>query len=83
MIRDYDFHPPHDLRLFWMANAGVLRFDYDVFVAEVRYGDVVVATRRGAISGSRSTATPTCSAGWFGRTGARRCVSSGGNRASR
>jgi hypothetical protein len=42
VIRDYDFHPPHDLRLFPMPNAGVLRFDDEVFVAQVRYGDVVV-----------------------------------------
>lgn len=42
MIRDYDFHPPDDLRLFPMPKAGVLRFDDDVFVAEVRYGHIVV-----------------------------------------
>jgi hypothetical protein len=42
VICDYDFHPPDDLRLFRMPRAGVLRFDDEVFVAEVRYGDVVV-----------------------------------------
>jgi hypothetical protein len=42
MICDYDFHPPDDLRLFPMPRAGVLRFDDEVFVAQVRYGDVVV-----------------------------------------
>jgi hypothetical protein len=42
VIRDYDFHPPHDLRLFRTPKAGVLRFDHEVFVAEVRYGDIVV-----------------------------------------
>jgi hypothetical protein len=42
VIRDYDFHPPHDLRVFPMPKAGVLRFDDEVFVAQVRYGDVVV-----------------------------------------
>jgi hypothetical protein len=42
VIRDYDFHPPDDLRLFPMPRSGVLRFDDEVFVAQVRYGDVVV-----------------------------------------
>jgi hypothetical protein len=42
VIRDYDFHPPDDVRLFPMPKAGVLRFDDEVFVAQVRYGDVVV-----------------------------------------
>jgi hypothetical protein len=42
VIRDYDFHPPDDLRLFRMPKSGVLRLDGEAFVAEVRYGDVVV-----------------------------------------
>jgi hypothetical protein len=42
MIRDYDFHPPDDLRLFPMPAPGVLRLDDRAFVAVVRYGDVVV-----------------------------------------
>jgi hypothetical protein len=42
VIRDYDLHPPDDLRLFPMPKAGVLRFDDDVFVAELRYGEIVV-----------------------------------------
>jgi hypothetical protein len=42
VIRDYDLHPPDDLRLFPMPKAGVLRFNDDVFVAEVRYGEIVV-----------------------------------------
>lgn len=39
VIRDYDLHPPDDLRLFPMPKAGVLRFNDDVFVAEVRYDE--------------------------------------------
>jgi hypothetical protein len=31
VIRDYDLHPPDDLRLFPMPKAGVLRFNDDVF----------------------------------------------------
>jgi hypothetical protein len=42
MIRDYDFHPPDDLRLFPMPAPGVLRLDDGAFVAVVRYGEVVV-----------------------------------------
>jgi hypothetical protein len=42
VIRDYDFHPPDDLRLFPMPRSGVLRFDDEVFVAQIRYGDIVV-----------------------------------------
>jgi hypothetical protein len=42
VIRDYDFHPPDDVRLFPMPRAGILRFDDEVFVAQIRYGDVVV-----------------------------------------
>jgi hypothetical protein len=39
VIRDYDLHPPDDLRLFPMPKAGVLRFNDDVFVAEVRHDE--------------------------------------------
>jgi hypothetical protein len=42
VIRDYDFHPPDDVRRFEMPRSGVLQFDDDVFVAEVRYADVVL-----------------------------------------
>jgi hypothetical protein len=42
VVADYDFHPPDDMRLFPMPRSGVLRLDEDVFVAEVRYGDIVV-----------------------------------------
>jgi hypothetical protein len=42
-IRDFDFHPDEsDVRLFTMPRRGVLRIDERVFVAEVRYGDVVL-----------------------------------------
>ena len=42
-IRDFDFHPDEsDVRLFTMPGRGVLRLDDDVFVAQVRYGDVVL-----------------------------------------
>jgi hypothetical protein len=42
VIRDHDFHPPDDLRLFPMPTPGVLRLDDRAFVAVVRYGDIVV-----------------------------------------
>jgi hypothetical protein len=42
VVRDHDFHPPDDVRVFPMPMSGVLRLDDDVFVAEVRYGDIVV-----------------------------------------
>jgi hypothetical protein len=42
MIRDHDFHPPDDVRLFQMPTPGVLRLDDSMFVAVVRYGDVVL-----------------------------------------
>lgn len=42
MIRDYDLHPPDDLRLFEIPAEGVLRLDDEVFVAEVRHGDNVL-----------------------------------------
>jgi hypothetical protein len=42
MIRDYDFHPPDDARLFPMPREGVRRLDDEAFVAEVSYGDIVV-----------------------------------------
>lgn len=42
VIRDYDFHPPADLRLFPMPRTGVLRLDDEVLIAEVRYDDIVV-----------------------------------------
>jgi hypothetical protein len=42
-IRDFDFHPDEpDIRLFTMPRRGVLRMDDHVFVAEVRYGDIVM-----------------------------------------
>lgn len=42
VIRDHDFHPPDDVRLFPMPAPGVLRLDDSMFVAMVRYGDIVV-----------------------------------------
>jgi hypothetical protein len=42
VIRDYDLHPPDDLRLFPVPKAGVLRFDDEVLVAQIRHGDIVV-----------------------------------------
>jgi hypothetical protein len=42
MIRDHDFHPPDDVRLFPMPIPGVLRLDDSMFVAVVRYGDIVL-----------------------------------------
>jgi len=42
-IRDFDFHPDEpDVRLFKMPRCGVLCLDDRLFVAEVRYGDVVL-----------------------------------------
>ena len=41
-IRDYDLHPPGDLRLFTVPARGVLRFDEEVLVTETRHGDVVL-----------------------------------------
>jgi hypothetical protein len=42
-VCDFDFHPDEpDVRLFTMPRRGVLRLDERVFVAEVRYGDVVL-----------------------------------------
>jgi hypothetical protein len=42
-IRDFDFHPDEpDVRLFTMPRRGVRRIDDRVFVAEVRYGDIVM-----------------------------------------
>jgi hypothetical protein len=41
-IRDYDFHPPDEVRLFPMPTSGVRRLDDEAFVAEVRYGDIEV-----------------------------------------
>jgi hypothetical protein len=41
-IRDYDFHPPDEVRVFRMPASGVRRLDDDAFVAEVRYGDITV-----------------------------------------
>jgi hypothetical protein len=42
-VCDFDFHPDEpDVRLFTMPRCGVLRVDERVFVAEVRYGDVVL-----------------------------------------
>lgn len=41
MIRAYDFHPPDDVRVFDMPDAGVLRLDDEMLVAEVRNDDVV------------------------------------------
>jgi hypothetical protein len=42
VIRDHDFHPPDDLRLFPMPRPGVLRLNDRAFVAVVRYGGIVV-----------------------------------------
>jgi hypothetical protein len=42
VVRDYDFHPLDDLRLFPMPEPGVPRLDGRAFVAVVRYGDIVV-----------------------------------------
>jgi hypothetical protein len=42
MIRDYDFHPPDDMRLFPMPKPGVLHLDDRIFVAVVRYDDIVL-----------------------------------------
>lgn len=42
IVRDYDFHPPDDLRLFPMPEPGILRLDDRAFVAVVRYGDIGV-----------------------------------------
>lgn len=39
MIRDYDFHPPDDVRLFEIPAEGVRRLDDEMFVAEVRHSD--------------------------------------------
>jgi hypothetical protein len=41
-VRDYDLHPPGDLRLFTHPGPGVLRFDDEVLVSEARHGDVVL-----------------------------------------
>lgn len=42
-IHDFDFHPNEpDVRLFRMPRSGVLRLDERAFVAQVRYGDVVL-----------------------------------------
>jgi len=45
----HDLHPPDEVRQFRMPWAGVLRFDEQVFVAQVRYGEVVL--RHYAFSG--------------------------------
>jgi hypothetical protein len=42
LIRDHDFHPPDEVRLFPMPTPGVLRLDDAMFVAVVRYGDVLL-----------------------------------------
>ena len=42
LIRDYDFHPPDDVRVFPMPGPGVRRLDDEAFVADVRYGEVIV-----------------------------------------
>jgi hypothetical protein len=42
VVRDHDFHPPDDVRLFPMPTPGVLRLDDRMFVAVVRYGDIVL-----------------------------------------
>jgi hypothetical protein len=42
VIRDYDFHPPDDARLFSMPKAGVRRLDDEAFVAHVSYGEVLM-----------------------------------------
>jgi hypothetical protein len=42
IVRDYDLHPPDDLRLFPMPEPGILRLDDRAFVAVVRYGDIVL-----------------------------------------
>jgi hypothetical protein len=41
-IDDYDFHPPNDLRRFRVPIVGVRHLDDTAFVADVRYGDVVL-----------------------------------------
>jgi hypothetical protein len=42
VVRDYDLHPPDDLRLFPMPEPGILRLDDRAFVAVVGYGDIVL-----------------------------------------
>lgn len=42
LIRDYDFYPPDDVRVFPMPGTAVRRLDHDAVVADVRYGDVIV-----------------------------------------
>jgi hypothetical protein len=42
MIRDHDFHPPDDVRLFPMPTPGVLRLDDSMFVAVAHHGDIVL-----------------------------------------
>src|SRR5262245_34882003 len=43
VIRDFDFHPREDhVRVFDLPPEGVLRFDDEVLVAQVRYDDVVL-----------------------------------------
>ena len=42
MIRDHDLHPPDEVRLFPMPKPGVLRLDDRMFVAVVRYGEIVL-----------------------------------------
>jgi hypothetical protein len=41
-IRDDDFHPPDEVRLFPMPTSGVWRLDDEAFLAAVRYGDIAV-----------------------------------------
>jgi hypothetical protein len=42
VIRDHDLHPPDEVRLFPMPKPGVLRLDDRMFVAVVRYGEIVL-----------------------------------------
>jgi hypothetical protein len=41
-IRDFGLYPPDEVRVFRVPPSGVRRLDDDVFVAEVRYGDITV-----------------------------------------
>jgi hypothetical protein len=67
VIRDYDFQPPHDLRLFPMPKAGVLRFDDQVFVARFKIN--CTTDLRGRLSPRRWFATATrCSPSIYGST---------------
>jgi hypothetical protein len=56
LIRDYDFYPPDDVRVFPMPGTAVRRLDHDAVVADVRYGDVIVHTPSAGPCGPRNRA---------------------------